>query len=278
MSKYEDYNNVSRNYDNQRFAMGSDVMAAMMQLHCGKPLKDIHVLDAGCGTGNYAKALIEYGVGHVTLLDASPGMLEKAKVKLADSIESGRVKEVVEATMPPIPFPDDSFDAVMFNLVLHHLDTTGSGSFSAATQSLKESVRVLRPGGIVILSTVLPSVISHAVWYAQINLALTERFNKIMPTMEQFDDMFESSHLSCKQKLNILGADLVKDYYNFEGPLDQAWRDAVSYWNFATPDELNDVKRKVRDLKQSGELEQWCKQHDNVTTSGFLTFLFCQPK
>jgi ubiquinone/menaquinone biosynthesis C-methylase UbiE len=44
-------------------------------------------------------------------------MLEKAKAKLADSIESGKVKEVVEATMPPIPFPDDSFDAVMFNLV-----------------------------------------------------------------------------------------------------------------------------------------------------------------
>jgi hypothetical protein len=44
MSKYEDYNNVSRNYDNQRFAMGSDVMAAMMQLHCGKPLKVGHCL------------------------------------------------------------------------------------------------------------------------------------------------------------------------------------------------------------------------------------------
>lgn len=74
-------------------------------------------MDAGCGTGNYAKALIEYGVGNVTLLDASSGMLEKARVKLADEIKSGKVKDVVEATMPPIPFPDGTFDAVMFNLV-----------------------------------------------------------------------------------------------------------------------------------------------------------------
>ena len=79
--------------------------------------QDLHVLDAGCGTGNYAKALIEHGVGHVTLLDASSGMLEKAKAKLSDDIDSGKVKDVVEATMPPIPFPDASFDVVMFNMV-----------------------------------------------------------------------------------------------------------------------------------------------------------------
>lgn len=53
----------------------------------------------------------------MTLLDASSGMLEKAKEKLSDHIASGKVKDVVQATMPPLPFPDESFDAVMFNLV-----------------------------------------------------------------------------------------------------------------------------------------------------------------
>lgn len=79
--------------------------------------QDLHVLDAGCGTGNYAKALLDFGVGSVTLLDASRGMLDKAREKLADEIASGRVKEVVETAMPPLPFPDASFDVVMFNLV-----------------------------------------------------------------------------------------------------------------------------------------------------------------
>ncbi|XP_053380871.1 demethylmenaquinone methyltransferase-like isoform X1 [Mercenaria mercenaria] len=370
MSKYEDYNSASRNYDNQRFAMGSDVMAAMIQFHCGKPLKDLHVLDAGCGTGNYAKALIDYGVGQVTLLDASPGMLEKAKVKLADAIESGKIKEVVEATMPPIPFPDASFDAVMFNLVLHHLDATGSGNFIKATQTLKEAVRILRPEGTVIISTCLPSTYTHAVWCAQLSMTLTERFNKIMPSVEQLDEMFEvcqlrcvqkmnilgsalvlhhidtesstefpsvthtlkearrvtvsggvilittclpttisgdmwmtqlnmelsarfnrynpsveqfeklfmAANISCVQKMNILGSSISKEYFNFEGPLDEAWRKTSSYWQLATETELEDIKRKITELKSKGELEKWARDHDNSDTAGVLTMFVCECK
>ena len=137
---------------------------------------------------------------------------------------------------------------------------------------------MLRPGGTIIISTVLPSNISYAIWYVQLNMTLTERFNKIMHSLGQLELMFEASGLSCKQKLNILGSDLLKDYYNFEGPLDKVWRDVVSYWTFATPEELNDVIQKVRALKEAGELETWCKDRDHVNTSGFLTVLFCKHK
>ena len=79
--------------------------------------QDLHVLDAGCGTGNYAKALIEFGVGKITLLDASKDMLAVAKEKLKAEIDSGIVDKVVEAKMPPLPFEDGSFDVVLFSLV-----------------------------------------------------------------------------------------------------------------------------------------------------------------
>ena len=75
------------------------------------------ILDAGCGTGNYAKAFIEIGVKQVTLLDSSIGMLEKAKDKLDRYIEKGLIGDIIEAKMPPIPLPAKSFDAVMFNVV-----------------------------------------------------------------------------------------------------------------------------------------------------------------
>ena len=74
-------------------------------------------MDAGCGTGNYAKALIEFGVGKITLLDASKDMLAVAKEKLKAEIDSGIVDKVVEAKMPPLPFEDGSFDVVLFSLV-----------------------------------------------------------------------------------------------------------------------------------------------------------------
>ena len=75
------------------------------------------MLDAGCGTGNYAKALIEFGVGKITLLDASKDMLEVAKEKLKDEIDKGVIDKVVEDKMPPLPFEDASFDVVLYSLV-----------------------------------------------------------------------------------------------------------------------------------------------------------------
>ncbi|XP_045194276.2 malonyl-[acyl-carrier protein] O-methyltransferase-like isoform X4 [Mercenaria mercenaria] len=278
MSKYEDYNSASRNYDNQRFAMGSDVMAAMIQFHCGKPLKDLHVLDAGCGTGNYAKALIDYGVGQVTLLDASPGMLEKAKVKLADAIESGKIKEVVEATMPPIPFPDASFDAVMFNLVLHHIDTESSTEFPSVTHTLKEARRVTVSGGVILITTCLPTTISGDMWMTQLNMELSARFNRYNPSVEQFEKLFMAANISCVQKMNILGSSISKEYFNFEGPLDEAWRKTSSYWQLATETELEDIKRKITELKSKGELEKWARDHDNSDTAGVLTMFVCECK
>ena len=80
-------------------------------------LQDIHILDAGCGTGNYTKALIKNGVGKVTLMDASSGMLQQAKIKLADAIAEKTVAGFVQNKLPTIPFEDESFDAVLFSLV-----------------------------------------------------------------------------------------------------------------------------------------------------------------
>ena len=79
--------------------------------------QELHVLDAGCGTGNYAKELIELGVGKITLLDACSKMLSVAKDKLKDAIDTKIIDEVVEATLPAIPFEDGSFDVVLYSLV-----------------------------------------------------------------------------------------------------------------------------------------------------------------
>ena len=79
--------------------------------------QDLHVLDAGCGTGHHAKMLIEMGVGKFTLLDASPEMLNIAKLQLKDAIKQNVVNTIIEAKLPDLPFEDGIFDAVMFNLV-----------------------------------------------------------------------------------------------------------------------------------------------------------------
>ena len=84
---------------------------------CKYKIQDLHVLDAGCGTGRYSKQLIELGIGKVTLLDKSLTMLEIAKERLKDEITSKAVVDIVKASLPDLPFPPVTFDAVMFNYV-----------------------------------------------------------------------------------------------------------------------------------------------------------------
>jgi demethylmenaquinone methyltransferase/2-methoxy-6-polyprenyl-1,4-benzoquinol methylase len=89
------------------------------------------VLDACCGTGDLAVAAEREG-GHVTGLDFSPAMLERARRKSATI-------EWVEGDMLALPFEAGAFDAA----------TVGFGVRNVADleQGVAELGRVLRPGG-----------------------------------------------------------------------------------------------------------------------------------
>ena len=94
-------------------------------------------LDVGCGTG-YHLDLVE----DITGLDPSREMLEKAKAK---------GKKVVLGKGEKLPFLDGSFDTVlcMFSVL----------NVCQAEKTAKEIKRVLRPGGVAIIS--LASVWDH---------------------------------------------------------------------------------------------------------------------
>jgi demethylmenaquinone methyltransferase/2-methoxy-6-polyprenyl-1,4-benzoquinol methylase len=90
------------------------------------------VLDGACGTGDLALADLKAGGSHVTGLDFSERMLERARRK------STRV-EWVRGDLLALPFEDASFDAA----------TVGFGVRNVVDLelALKELRRVLRPGG-----------------------------------------------------------------------------------------------------------------------------------
>jgi ubiquinone/menaquinone biosynthesis C-methylase UbiE len=95
----------------------------------------LDVLDVGCGQG---VDLIRYArVGaHVVGLDLTPRHVELARAHLAALSLPG---EVVEGDAERLPFPDESFDRVSSNGVLHHTPDLGA--------ALREIRRVLRHGG-----------------------------------------------------------------------------------------------------------------------------------
>ncbi len=90
------------------------------------------VLDAACGTGDLAIADRKAGATHVTGLDFSERMLERARRKAPEL-------EWVQGDMLELPFEDGAFDAA----------TVGFGVRNVADLelALRELRRVLRPGG-----------------------------------------------------------------------------------------------------------------------------------
>jgi len=96
------------------------------------------VLDVGCGEGWLARRLASAGARAVGL-DPSPDALERAR---REGSTDGVVR-YVEGTAEALPFPDRSFDAVVFFNSLHHVAPV---SMDAA---LAEAARVLRLDGLL---------------------------------------------------------------------------------------------------------------------------------
>jgi SAM-dependent methyltransferase len=96
------------------------------------------VLEIGAGTG-FNLAYYPPGI-RLVLLEPDPHMRQK----LAERIDTmGRPVEVVDAMAEELPFPADSFDAVVATLVLCSVADVG--------RALLEIHRVLRPDGRLLL-------------------------------------------------------------------------------------------------------------------------------
>jgi SAM-dependent methyltransferase len=108
------------------------------------PVEGLRVLDAGCGSGLHAAALLDRGA-RVTGIDASTAMVEHARRRLAGCEVELRVADL----RAPLPFADGGFDGIMSALVLHYLRDW--------VPTLAEFRRVLRPGGWLVFSTHHPA-------------------------------------------------------------------------------------------------------------------------
>lgn len=100
---------------------------------------DFDVMDLGCGTGTLLVIAHQMHPGARWCgIDPDPAVLGRARRKLRRAGTGVRL-ELASATA--LPFRAGSFDRILSTLVFHHLDLTGK------KEALRESLRVLRPGG-----------------------------------------------------------------------------------------------------------------------------------
>jgi ubiquinone/menaquinone biosynthesis C-methylase UbiE len=105
------------------------------------------VLDVGCGTGYFTRVMAEAVTSGGTVLGVDPSreVIARARrlTRVANCTFSEGIGEALDA-------PDGSYDVVVSSLMIHHLSET------LRPQAIREMLRVLRPGGRVLIADFRP--------------------------------------------------------------------------------------------------------------------------
>src|ERR687890_463425 len=134
-------------------------------------------LDVATGTGDLAVALAARG-GDVVGSDFSEGMLARARTKAP-----GLTWEQADAMA--LPYADDEFDAATVGF--------GARNFGDLAQGLREMVRVVKPGGrVVVLEITTPQKPPLSTFFSL-------WFDRVVPLLGRFDEAYTYLPASVKR-------------------------------------------------------------------------------
>jgi 2-polyprenyl-6-hydroxyphenyl methylase/3-demethylubiquinone-9 3-methyltransferase len=127
-------------YQRPSFQLRRKVIMGLLQTY----LRDSERwLDAGCGSGYFARELACAGVD-VVGVDAALGMVEESTARAASEPHAARMSFQQVETIERLPFADASFDGVLCSSVIEYVPDYA--------QALRELSRVLRPGGVLLVT------------------------------------------------------------------------------------------------------------------------------
>jgi ubiquinone/menaquinone biosynthesis C-methylase UbiE len=260
MSRYEDYATVSKAYDETRVPIGTDILCRCLGA-ARRPLSEIRLLDAGCGTGAYSHAMLPH-VGRVDAVDLNEGMLAVARAKLAADQAAGRIA-FHRGSIDALPFADASFDAAMINQVLHHIEDGADPSFPAHEAVIAEMHRVLRPGGVLVINMCTREQLSGGYWYYDLVPRAREACIRCHVSTERLQAILTAAGFQPRAPEAALDAVMQGEaYFDMTGPLKESWRKGDSFWALATDAQIAQAEAQIRDMQAAGTLEAWFHERD----------------
>lgn len=142
----ESFNRLSGAYERrmgvEQVPFDEDYERTAMTALLPENIKDMNILDAGCGSGFYSQHFLSEGAA-VTALDVSEKMLEMTKQRTG-----ARAKTVLHDLHEELPFKNNSFHMILCSLTLHYLHDWET--------VFSEFHRVLKPGGLLLISVPHP--------------------------------------------------------------------------------------------------------------------------
>ncbi|MDP6431098.1 MAG: class I SAM-dependent methyltransferase [SAR324 cluster bacterium] len=271
MSHFENYQHVSRFYDNTRTAVGVDII--LNQLQNGElPINKQLLVDAGCGTGLYSAALVK-NVRKIEAIDLNAGMLKIAKEKMKLEGKNGLINFHI-SSIDSLPLDNDTADAVMINQVLHHLPDNLTRGWTHHEKVFREFWRVLKSGGMLIINSCSPEQIECGFWFYNLIPEAKQKMTQKVINLSDLNNLLKNCGFSnTVQEVNM---DLVLQsdaYFCSDGIFNADWRSGDSIWSLVPEEILSEVLIKANKMLKDGELDAYLKHHDqNRKNTGQVTF------
>lgn len=150
------------------------------------------VLDIGCGTGGFTRAIADMASAAVTGIDISERFIEFARQ--APAPKQGAVSWKV-GSAESLPVADGSFDRAMLSLVLHQL--------ANPKLAVEEAFRSLAAGGRVAVRTVAPEDVAARVpyrFFPSMSAVDTDR----MPRLDEVEHWLQDAGFVINKRRRIL--------------------------------------------------------------------------
>jgi 2-polyprenyl-6-hydroxyphenyl methylase/3-demethylubiquinone-9 3-methyltransferase len=136
----------------------------VLEAHFGPDLSGLRVLDVGCGGGILTEELLRRGLRAI-----GADMAEGALARATDHARSGDLTPIyTRARGETLPFPDGTFSAVLSTDFLEHVDDLGD--------VVRESARVLAPGGLFLYDTI------NRTWLTRLfHVGILQEWRRLVP-------------------------------------------------------------------------------------------------
>lgn len=142
MKVFDDVANFYDSWYESKIGAFADQVQTQLAFSLFKPKKGMHILDVGCGTGNFSLKLARMGL-QVTGIDISGNMLKVAENKAK---AEGFKIDFFNMDANNMKFEDNSFDGVFSMAVIEFIREPES--------TLKEMFRVVKKGGGILIGTI----------------------------------------------------------------------------------------------------------------------------
>jgi ubiquinone/menaquinone biosynthesis C-methylase UbiE len=224
------------------------------------------LLDVGCGTGSYSRALMEH-VRQIVAVDMSPGMMDVATQNCEPNRRNGNIG-FNQAKIDALPFKDSTFDAAMINQVLHHIEKAGNGRNQALRLILEEVSRVLRPKGCLIINTCSQKQLRHSYWYYNLIPEAAERLRRRYLPLDNLRKILGECGFNHMEQSIVFNETFQGNaYFDPYGPLSKAWRDGDSVFALTSEEELKAAINKLLEMRSKNKLCHFLEEHDRKRAS-----------